>query len=407
MTDIRHRPVSDLWRRIPWWGQALLVFGVARAVTTGILLVVAAGQPANAWTGASPGFADFAAIWDGHWYRIVAESGYPAVLPRTDDGQVAENAWAFMPVYPAVVRGLMLLTGLPWAPAAVVVSMACGFASAVVVAKLFRLVLAPGTAMFAVVCFSVSPLSPILQVAYAESMHLLLLSVALYLVMRRRYWLVLPVIAVASFTRPSGLAFALFMLLHVLHRWWTHRRDPFPRNEVVAASVTAVASGIVGLGWLLIAWAVTGQFTAYTDTELAWRSGYIGYSHLVPFAGWFQGLDWWALNGLGLPAGPWWGAVGVFVLVAAAVALLLSPPAKRLGVDLRLWVASYLLYLFAVFFPQSSTFRLLVPVFPLAGVIAQPRSVVYRVTVVVLSIAAQVGWILIAWRVDGYDWTPP
>jgi hypothetical protein len=383
------------------------VFGAARAVTTTILLVVAAGQAANAWTGPSPGYADFASIWDGRWYNIVAESGYPSVLPRTEDGQVAENAWAFMPVYPMVVRALMVLTGAPWAPSAVFVSLACGFASAVVVARLFRLVLPPGTAMFAVVCYSVSPLSPILQVAYAESMHLLLLAGALYLVLRRRYWMVLPVIAVASFTRPSGLAFALFLLVHLLHRWWTRQRDPFPASERIAASVTAVASGVLGLGWLLIAWALTGSFTAYTDTELAWRSAYIGYTDLVPFAGWFQGLDWWAVNGLRLPAGFRWGAAGVAVLVAAAVALLLSPPARRLGVDLRLWVGSYLLYLFGVFFPQSSTFRLLVPVFPLAGVLAQPRSVVYRVSIVVASIAGQIGWILIAWRVDGYDWTPP
>jgi hypothetical protein len=401
------RSIPDLWRRIPWWGQALLVFGAARVVTTGILLVVAAGQPANAWTGPSPGYADFASIWDGRWYQIIAESGYPSVLPRTAEGNVAENAWAFMPVYPAVVRVLMLLTGLPWAPTAVFVSLACGFASAVIVARLFRLVLAPGTALFAVVCYSVSPLSPILQVAYAESMHLLLLALALYLVLRRRYWLVLPVIAVASFTRPSGLAFALFLLLHVLYRWRIRRRDPFPVTEAIAASVTAVASGFLGLGWLLIAWAVTGSLTAYTDTELAWRSAYIGYTELVPFAGWFQGLDWWAVNGLTLPAGFWWGACGVAVLAAAAIALLLSPPAKRLGVDLRLWAASYLLYLFAVFFPQSSTFRLLVPLFPLAGVVAQPRSLVYRSAVVALSIAGQIGWILIAWRVDGYDWTPP
>jgi hypothetical protein len=407
VTDLRVGSVADLWRRIPWWAQALLVFGAARVVTTGIMLVIAAGQPANAWTGPSPGYADFASIWDGHWYHIIAESGYPSVLPRTEDGHVGENAWAFMPVYPAVVRVLMLLTGLPWAPTAVLVSLACGFASAVVVAKLFRMVLEPGTAMFAVVCFSVAPLSPILQVAYAESMHLLLLAGALHLVLRHRYWLVLPVLAVASFTRPSGLAFALFLGLHVLHRWWTRRRNPFPRNEVIAASVTAVASGLLGLGWLLIAWAVTGSLTAYTDTELAWRSAYIGYTQLVPFAGWFQGLDWWAVNGLGLPAEFWWGACGVAVLVAVTIVLLLSPPAKRLGADLRLWVASYLLYLFAVFFPQSSTFRLLVPVFPLAGVIAQPRSPIYRSVVVVLSVLGQIGWILVAWRVDGYDWTPP
>ncbi len=383
------------------------MFAAARVVTTVILLVVAAGQPANAWTGPSPGYADFASIWDGRWYNIIAESGYPSVLPRTEDGHVGENAWAFMPVYPMVVRAVMVLTGMPWAPTAVFVSLACGFASAVVIARLFRLVLPAGTAMFAVVCYSVSPLAPILQVAYAESMHLLLLAGALSLVMRRRYWLALPLIAVASFTRPSGLAFALFLLLHVLHRWWTRRQNPFPRREVIAASVTAVASGVLGLGWLVTAWAVTGSLTAYTDTELAWRSAYIGYTDLVPFAGWFQGLDWWAVNGLGLPAGFWWGASGVVLLVAAVVALLVSPQAKRLGIDLRLWVASYLLYLWAVFFPQSSTFRLLVPVFPLAGVLAQPRSLVYRSAIVVLSIAGQIGWILLAWRVDGYDWTPP
>lgn len=407
MTDLRTGSVSGLWLRVPWWGQALLVYGAARIVTTGILLAFAAAQPANAWTGASPGYADFASIWDGHWYNIVAEVGYPSELPLTADGHVAENAWAFMPVYPAVVRLLMVLTGLPWAPAAVTVSVVCGFVSAVLVAKLFRLVLDPGTAMFAVVLYSVSPVSPILQVAYAESMHLMLLIAALYLVMRHRYWAVLPVIAVMSFTRPSGLAFALFLALHVAYRWWRRGREPFPRREVVAASVTAVVSGVFGLGWLLIAWAVTGSFTAYTDTELAWRSSYIGYAHLVPFTPWIQGLDWWAVNGLRLPAGFWWGFCGVVALVAGAVALLFSPQAKRLGVDLRLWVASYLLYLLAVFFPQSSTFRLLVPVFPLAGVLAQPRSVGYRITVVALSLAGQVGWILIAWRVDGYDWTPP
>ncbi|MET1017851.1 MAG: hypothetical protein ABWX76_13590 [Leifsonia flava] len=407
MTDIRTGSIVDLWRRVPWWGQALLIFGTARIVTTGILLVFAAGQPANAWTGASPAYVDFASMWDGRWYNIVAEVGYPSDLPLTADGHVAENAWAFMPVYPAIVRLFMVVTGLPWAPAAVAVSVVCGFVSAVLVAKLFRLVLDPGTAMFAVVLYAVSPLSPVLQVAYAESMHLMLLAGALYLVMRHRYWAVLPVVAVMSFTRPSGLAFALFLALHVAYRWWKRSREPFPRREVVAASVTAVASGVFGLGWLLIAWVVTGSVTAYTDTELAWRSSYIGYTHLVPFTPWIQGLDWWAVNGLGLPAGFWWGFCGVLVLVAGAVVLLFSPQAKRLGVDLRLWVASYLLYLLAVFFPQSSTFRLLVPVFPLAGVLAQPTSIVYRLSVVALSLAGQVGWIFIAWQVDGYDWTPP
>ncbi len=89
-----------------------------------------------------------------------------------------------------------------------------------------------------------------------------------------------------------------------------------------------------------------------------------------------------------------------------AVAGLLAA-VRRLGIEMRLWVVSYSLYLLAVFFPQSSTFRLLMPMFPLLGAVAQPRSRVYRVAVVAASLALQWGWLLVCWRVDGYDWTPP
>jgi len=47
------------------------------------------------------------------------------------------------------------------------------------------------------------------------------------------------------------------------------------------------------------------------------------------------------------------------------------------------------------------------PMFPALGALAVPRSKIYRVGLVVLGIAGQVGWMAIAWGVDGRDWTPP
>jgi hypothetical protein len=47
------------------------------------------------------------------------------------------------------------------------------------------------------------------------------------------------------------------------------------------------------------------------------------------------------------------------------------------------------------------------PLAPLVGVFAQPRSRIYRVLIVLLFIAGQWAWIHIGWWVDGYDWTPP
>jgi hypothetical protein len=389
-----------------------VIFVVSRIVTTSILLVFAAGQAANSWTGAHPGYFDFASIWDGHWYYIISVVGYPTQLPMTADGHVGESAWAFMPGYPSIVRLVMLVTTLDFPVAAVIVSVAFALGTALMFYRLLHLVLPGNTALFAVVLFCFAPLSPILQVSYAESMHTFLLALALYLLMTRRYLVMLPVVAVMSLTRPSGLAFALAMAMHVAWRWWRARgaapagdgAGEFPVRERVASVGVALFSALLGTAWILIAWALTGSPTAYTDTELAWRSAYVGYQDLLPFTPWLQAAGFWA---------PWFGMpapllIALLALVVAGFfALLFTPAVKRLGPDLRFWIASYALYLLAVFFPQSSTFRLLVPEFPLLGALAAPRSKLYRIGIVLLSIAGQVLWIRIAWAVDGYDWTPP
>ncbi|UAJ80934.1 hypothetical protein IT072_08025 [Leifsonia sp. ZF2019] len=400
---VRSAAAAAWWTR--WWVRVLAIFVASRVVTTVILLIFAANQGQNPWTGPKPDYFSFATIWDGLWYNIIAVSGYPSTLP-TDGGHVTENAWAFMPVYPGVVNAVMFVTRLSWAPASVLVSVACGAGAALVFHRLLRRVgLSESTALFAIVLFCVAPVSPLFQVSYAESLGILLLAVALLLLVERRYGWLFPVTLVMAFTRPSGLAFALALGLHVIYRWVRRGTDPFPVRERVLSVSLTVFSGLAGLAWPAIAGLVTGSWTAYTDTELAWRAAYIGYVHLVPFAPWFQGAQWWSTVMLGIPG--WVGIVALVVIVALYAVLLFSPPVRRLGPDLLFWVIAYSVYLFAVFFPQSSTFRLLLPLFPLLGVLALPRSRVYRVLMVVLFLAMQVGWIAICWGVAGADWSPP
>jgi len=388
------------YRLSPWWLRVVVIFVLSRVVTTALLLAKAAEQPANAWTGASPGYFDFASIWDGRWYYIIAVSGYPAQLPLTADGQVAENAWAFLPAFPWLCRLVMTVTGLEFSVVAPVVSGVFALATALVFYRLMAHLLSPGTALFAVVLYCFAPLSPLLQVAYAESMHAFFLTLALYLLVARRYWALVPTVVVMSLTRPGGLAFALALGLHVLYRLVKRRDDPFPGRQV-AASVTATIAALAGgFAWVVIAGLVTGTPTAYTDTELAWRSAYVGYEAFRPFVGWIEGANFW------VPNQPW-GPVLLVIAVVSAAVLLFIPPVKKLGVDVRFWLASYLLYVLAVFFPQSSTFRILFPVFPALGALAQPRSPSYRLAIVLVFIALQWGWIHIAWWVDGIDWTPP
>ncbi|MDQ0575943.1 hypothetical protein [Agromyces albus] len=386
------------WRLAPWWAKVALIYFGARAITTVIVLVFASRQGPNPWTGAQPGYFEYANMWDARWYQIIWLGGYPSELPLTETGHVAENAWAFLPIYPVLV-GAVTWLGAPWNVASVVVAVLAGLGASLVLHRLMSRFLEPDRALFAVALFAVSPVSPILQFGYAESLGFLLLALALLLLVDRRYGWLMPVVVVWSFTRPGALAFALTLGLHWLWRWFTRRKDPFPVRERLLVASVAVFTGLAGLAWPAIVWAATGEFHGYTDTELAWRSAYIGYHELVPFTAWFQSGGWW----VGQPL----GTIAVIAIVVLFALVLLTPAVRRLGVDLRLWLASYAVYLLAVFFPQSSTFRIVAPMFPLVGALALPRARWYRWSVVALSLLLQIGWLLIAWGIDGLDWTPP
>lgn len=81
------------------------------------------------------------------------------------------------------------------------------------------------------------------------------------------------------------------------------------------------------------------------------------------------------------------------MIAAAAAVLLFEPHMRRLGVEIRLWSASYLVYLLLVFFPQSSIFRLLFPLAPLAGALAVPRRTSWRLAVLAVGVLGQWWWI--------------
>lgn len=404
------RRAPSWWEAAPWWGRVLAVFALSRVVTTAIMLWGADVQ-ARLTGDPVPDYATFATNWDGQWYWLIAVAGYPAELPVDASGHVTQNAWAFMPAYPLLL-GVLARLGLPFSPLAVLLSLVAGACAALLFERLLRGTgMSAGQALFGVVLLCTAPLSVMFQVSYAEAAGLALLLLALLLVQRRLFWTLVPVVVVMSLTRPSGLAFALFLLLYLVVRIWRWRRaaaaHPLPAREFWGVVVAGLASFASGLAWPGIAWAVTGSPSAYLDTELAWRAGYVGHGELVPFEAWFRGIAFWIdFAGAADAAVPGLAIAAVVASGALFAAFLLTPWARRLG-DLRLWLASYLVYLMAVFFPQSSTWRLLLPLAPALGAFAVPRSRILRVALVVAGVVGQLVWVYFCWvRMPG-DWSPP
>lgn len=394
------------WARLPVAARIALIYVAARVVTTIFFLLAAGMSGPTSRFGVEPALGQLALGWDAQWYWLAALSGYPSVLPVNAAGAVSENAWAFLPVYPYLSAGVGAFLG-SWGAGGVAIALLSGYGASLALHALLRDRLGDAAATWAVVFFAAGPLAAMFQVGYAESLFLLLLFAALRCVQRRRWGWLYALIPVMGFTRPGILAFALFLGLYGIHRFLRRRSDPLPRREIVHIVALGVVSVVVGFAWQVIAGLVTGDAGAYLATELAWRRNWIADAsgHFVPVEGFVQAAAFWFTQwGLG----PWAGYIALVILVIGiTLALLFARPVRRLGVEIRLWSASYLVYLLLVFFPQSSIFRLLLPVSPLWGAFAVPRSTGWRVGVLALALLGQWWWIYNMYALGNTYWQIP
>lgn len=387
------------WAVTPWWLAVVLVYGLSRVWGWVVFTVVGRQQGPGPWGDGALSYLQFVDIWDSDWYHRIFSEGYPAQIPRDVFGHAEQNQWAFYPVHPFLVRGIDALTGSGWSLTAATVSLLAGFGAALVLYKIFDAVPAlresrwvnnVGKApLWAVAVVAFNPVAPVLQTPYAESLHLLFLSLAILAVVRNRALPAAAFTVLMALTRPTGVAFAA-----ALGVWWLWRSVVSVRRGertwyqcadrwLVVALIACAAA----LSWPAIAWAVTGDLTAYTETETAWRSD----NRVIPILPWVD-------RGINL-FGPV-GVVAPVVLVVAVVLLLRSRVVKEsLPFFVRVWIAAYGAYLLLVLHPQSSTFRLLLPWALLAGPLVHvSESKAYRTLLIIFGAILQLVWVGWLWH---------
>ncbi|WP_345800304.1 hypothetical protein AAIB33_12600 [Microbacterium sp. AZCO] len=376
-----------------WAPPVVLLWAAGRMINLVLLAVAFAVAKVAGWTFGPEGrpvtgFLDFLSGWDADRYGTIASQGYPVVLPLAADGTIDLNNWAFLPVFPFLERVLANATGVPWQLAGVLISLGASCAASLVLYALLRNVTTVRSAWWALVLFSLGPLSFVFVLGYAESLFLLLIFGALLLAVRRRYLLIAPLGIVAAFTRPGALALALALGILLLGRWMLRGEDPLPRSEVVGLVVSGVATAAAGLMWPVIAATVTGEPGAYVQTEMAWWQPFLGQGPLLPIApGIAMGWTW---------LGPL-GVVIVLALVGGVLRWIASRPVRALGLEIVGFAVSYTLYLFAVFLPTQSIARLVLPLSPLLADRRLSRTRRRRLWSIAVSLALQAAAVFLLW----------
>jgi hypothetical protein len=301
---------------------------------------------------ASPGYGSVASNWDGQWYLGIATHGYPTTIPRGPGGSALQNPWGFYPAYPFTVGAIMRISGLGFTVVAPILSFVLGAGAMIVMYRLIN----QGSGRFAasatVLLTCTYMAAPAMQIAYTESLALLLVCSALLLLRNRRYGWLVPVLVMLALTRAIALAFVPVLVVHGISRYRRRSRESFPKPERWrVAGLTGLAIVLTGL-WPAIAAITTRDPAAYTQTMSSWSTtGKLRVLIEFPAYAWTRG-----------------GAIGLAVLLAIiglTAALVLRSGARAWGPEVRAWAGFYPLYLLLATAPGSSNIRHLFLAFPL------------------------------------------
>ena len=388
----------------------LVVYAVSRLVALGAMWVAATWFQNPAGVGHNdPTVADLVPLWDTVWYRSIVEDGYPVPLPvDADNGRITYSAWAFYPLYPYLVKALMV-TGLSFNAAGIGLNVVLGAVAAVLVLALLRTdhhaerqPQRERLALVAACLWCFYPTTAIILKPYTEALAVVIVAGALLLLVRRRYLLVALAAVPLGLTRGIAPALGVAVLIHLVVRWREDRaagRTPLA-GERTAAVVMLGMLGVAAVAWPVVAALATGVPTAFFDVQAAWGQ----QPDEGPFVLWFVWA--WEAKGAG-------GVLVLVWLVATYLALVLGRHGRWLSVETRAWALAYPLYLFAVVRPITSMWRFLMLDLPLAALVASvamrtangERVVPHwrrRVGVVVLLLVGGVVW----WTASLLTYTP-
>ena len=196
--------------------------------------------------------------WDGWWYLGIARSGYHAA---PISGQYHD--YAFLPLYPALVRVLSLATPAFDGLIAVLLSNVLFLVALWLLYRLTVLVLDEERALWACVLLALFPFSWVFSMAYGESLFLALSLASLLAAERGRAGWASVLAALAGLVRLPGL---LLIVPLALILW---RSAPDRRR--LAWLVVVPLGALAFMGWVA---GFAGGADAYGTAQDAWgRSG--------------------------------------------------------------------------------------------------------------------------------------
>lgn len=193
--------------------------------------------------------------WDGNWYMEIVRGGYPKEIPPHITYFQVEARAAFFPLYPMLVR--LFDRVLPGSEvfAGIFVNALLGLLAVLAVGWLAREVFGVKPAERTMILMALFPGSFVLSFAYSEGLLILLAALSLLFLYRRQWLLAGVVAALATATRPNGVAVAAACGVAALIAIWQDREWK-----------ALIAPLLAPLGFIAFQW----YLRVHTSEDWAW-----------------------------------------------------------------------------------------------------------------------------------------
>jgi hypothetical protein len=208
-------------------------------------------------------FGEAAARFDGRWYLLLAEHGYPQTALH------AKSTLGFFPLYPLIARAVAWVTAMPIPLAALLTSLAGGLAAAVLVQRLATEWWGEHAGRRAVLVFCLFPGSVVFSMAYSECLTLPLAVGCLLALRSQRWWVAGLLAGLATAVEPVALVLVPVCIVaavtQIRRRGW---RDPVARRSLAAPLLAPLGIGCLAIFF----WIWTGTpFAAYLAQHYGWH----------------------------------------------------------------------------------------------------------------------------------------
>ncbi|MFT4656108.1 MAG: hypothetical protein ACI8V4_000268 [Ilumatobacter sp.] len=204
---------AQRWKRAVTIGLLAYVVSrlcvIAGAAVRASQLVVDARKSGEPEEGAVSLITSVLTSWDGRWYLELVRLGYPSSIPDNITYEQLEARAAFFPMYPGAVR--VVDSVLPGGDtlAALLLNFVLGGIAVVLVGMLARRAFSTTVAARSMVLFAVFPGSFVLSFAYSEALFIVFAAACLLLLFDEQWLIAGFAAALATATRPNGVAIVL------------------------------------------------------------------------------------------------------------------------------------------------------------------------------------------------------